>query len=89
VLLVAAGIAPFATLWYFDPLQALQDKGGFQHRDTAKVFGDYAGYVAEKLSDRIRHFFTINEFQSFTDAGHRGAATRVGGGVVRVEMAPV
>lgn len=28
--------------------------------------------MAEKLSDRVRHFFTINEFKSFTEAGYRG-----------------
>ena len=70
--LVAAGIAPFATLYHWDLPQALQDKGGWQNRDVTKAFADYAGYVAEKLSDRIGHFFTINEFRSFTEAGYRG-----------------
>jgi beta-glucosidase len=70
--LVAAGIAPFATLFHWDLPQALQDKGGWQNRDIPKAFADYAGYVAEKLSDRIHHFFTINEFKSFTEAGYRG-----------------
>src|SRR5262245_14725882 len=58
----AAGIEPFATLYHWDLPQALQDKGGWQKRDTAQAFADYAGYVAEKLGDRIGHFFTINEF---------------------------
>jgi beta-glucosidase len=71
--LLAAGIEPFATLYHWDLPQALQDRhGGWQSRETAKAFGDYAGYVAEKLSDRIRHFFTINEFRSFTEAGYHG-----------------
>lgn len=70
--LVAAGIAPFPTLYHWDLPQALQDKGGWQNRDTSKAFADYAGYVAEKLSDRVHHFFTINEFRSFTEAGYRG-----------------
>jgi beta-glucosidase len=70
--LVAAGIAPFPTLYHWDLPQALHDKGGWQNRDIAKAFGDYAGYVAEKLSDRVNHFFTINEFRSFTQAGYRG-----------------
>src|SRR5690606_16395830 len=69
----SAGIEPFATLYHWDLPQALQDKyKGWQSRDTAKAFGDYAGYVAEKLSDRVRHFFTINEFRSFTEAGYQG-----------------
>ena len=71
--LLEAGIEPFATLYHWDLPQALQDKhNGWQSRDTAEAFGEYAGYVAEKLSDRIRHFFTINEFRSFTEAGYHG-----------------
>jgi beta-glucosidase len=68
--LVAAGIEPFPTLYHWDLPQALQDKGGWQNRDTAKAFGDYAGYMAEKLSDRVHHFFTLNEFRSFVDMSH-------------------
>jgi beta-glucosidase len=86
--LVAAGLAPFPTLYHWDLPQALQDRGGWQSRDTARAFADYAGYVAEKLSDRVRHFFTINEFRSFTDGGYRGADVQVGVGVIRLEAAP-
>src|SRR5262245_49387978 len=50
--LIEARIAPFATLYHWDLPQALQDKGGWQNRDTAQAFADYAGAVAEKLSDR-------------------------------------
>jgi len=71
--LLTNGIEPFATLYHWDLPQALQDKyRGWQSRDTAKVFGDYAAYVSEKLSDCVRHFFTINEFRSFTEAGYKG-----------------
>src|SRR5262245_1488283 len=86
--LVAAGIAPFPTLYHWDLPQALQDKGGWQNRDTAKAFGDYAAYMAEKLSDRVGRFFTLNEFRNFTDTGYRGLEVKVGGGVVRLENAP-
>jgi len=87
--LVAAGVEPFPTLYHWDLPQALQDKNkGWQSRDTAKAFADYAGYLAEKLSDRVHHFFTINEFRSFTDGGYRGAEVQVGGGVIRLEAAP-
>ena len=62
-------IAPYITLFHWDLPQALP--GGWQSRDTAKAFADYAGYVSRRLSDRVGHFFTINEFASFTDAGYQ------------------
>jgi beta-glucosidase len=68
--LLANGIAPFATLYHWDLPQALQDRGGWESRDTANAFADYSGYVAGKLSDRIRHFFTINEFTTFVELGY-------------------
>jgi beta-glucosidase len=68
--LVANGIAPFPTLYHWDLPQALQDRGGWETRDTAEAFADYAGYVAEKLSDRARHFFTLNECAAFVELGH-------------------
>jgi beta-glucosidase len=68
--LLANGIEPFATLYHWDLPQALQDKGGWQSRAIPEAFGDYAGYVAEHLSDRVRHFFTINEFSSFVEIGY-------------------
>jgi beta-glucosidase len=87
--LQAAGIEPFATLYHWDLPQALQDKHkGWQSRDTAMAFADYAGYVAEKLSDRVRHFFTINEFSSFVEMGYHGVNMTIGDRVVRLEAAP-
>jgi beta-glucosidase len=70
--LLANGIEPFATLYHWDLPQALQDKGGgWASRDTAQAFGEYAGYVAERLTDRVRHIFTINEFGAFMELGYR------------------
>jgi beta-glucosidase len=68
--LLSNGITPFATLYHWDLPQALQQRGGWQSRDTAQAFADYAGYVSEKLTDRVRHFFTINEFSAFIDLGY-------------------
>ena len=68
--LLANAIAPFPTLYHWDLPQALQDRGGWEARDTAEAFADYAGYVAEKLSDRARHFFTLNECATFIELGH-------------------
>src|SRR5262245_58109381 len=79
--LKAAGIEPFATLYHWDLPQVLEDKNkGWQSRDTAKAFADYAGYMAEQLGDRVKHFFTINEFRSFVEGGYQGIDVQVGGG---------
>ncbi|HEY1657742.1 MAG TPA: GH1 family beta-glucosidase [Candidatus Sulfotelmatobacter sp.] len=67
--LLANGIAPFVTLFHWDLPQALP--GGWQSRDTSKAFGDYAGYVAKHLSDRVGHFFTTNELVCFTDLSYK------------------
>jgi beta-glucosidase len=70
--LLANGIQPFATLYHWDLPQALQDHGGgWESRDTSKAFADYAGYVAERLTDRVKHIFTINEFGAFVELGYR------------------
>jgi beta-glucosidase len=66
----ANGIAPFATLYHWDLPQALQDRGGWENRDTAKAFADYAGFVADKLSDRVQRFFTLNECAAFVELGY-------------------
>lgn len=63
--LLRAGIQPFCTLFHWDLPQKLQDKGGWQSRDTAEAFAEYAGLIAARLSDRISHFMTTNEISSF------------------------
>jgi beta-glucosidase/6-phospho-beta-glucosidase/beta-galactosidase len=86
--LIAAGIAPFATLYHWELPQALEDRGGWRSRHTCQAFADYAGYVAEGLGDRVGHFFTINEFRSFVDMGHHGKEVQVPGGTMTIRLAP-
>lgn len=59
--LLAAGIAPFATLYHWDLPQALEDRGGWAARATVDAFADYADAVTRRLGDRVRHWMTINE----------------------------
>ena len=69
--LLANGIEPFATLYHWDLPQALQDRGGgWESRETSEAFGKYAGYVAQHLTDRVKHIFTINEFGAFMELGY-------------------
>lgn len=83
-----AGIEPFATLYHWDLPQALEDRGGWRSRDTARAFADYAGFVTHRLGDRVKRFFTLNELQNFVDMGHRGRETVVQGRTVQIELAP-
>lgn len=69
--LLEAGIEPYCTLYHWDLPQALQDKGGWESRDTAAAFADYSGYVARHLSDKIKHFMTMNEMRSFVEQGYQ------------------
>jgi len=79
--LLSSGVEPFATLYHWDLPQRVQDRyGGWQSKETAKAFADYAGYVAGQLGDRVKHFFTINEFRSFVEGGYQGFDVQVGGG---------
>jgi beta-glucosidase len=67
--LLANGIEPYVTLFHWDLPQALPN--GWQSRDTAKAFADYAAYVSKRLSDRVSRFFTTNEFVCFTDLSYK------------------
>lgn len=67
--LLAHNITPYVTLFHWDTPAALP--GGWQNRDTAKAFADYAAYTTSKLGDRVKHWMTTNEFVCFTDLGYR------------------
>jgi beta-glucosidase len=76
--LLEAGIEPFCTLYHWDLPQTLQDRGGWENRDTAKLFADYAGYTAGKLSDKVHQFMTMNEMRTFVELGY-GTGTHAPG----------
>jgi beta-glucosidase len=59
--LLARGITPFATLYHWDLPQALQDRGGWAHRDIVPAFADYTNAVVHRLGDRVVRWITHNE----------------------------
>ncbi|MFC6080611.1 GH1 family beta-glucosidase [Sphaerisporangium aureirubrum] len=63
------GIAPMATLFHWDLPQALQDAGGWENRDTAERFAEYAEIMFDALD--IRDWLTINEPKTVVDCGYR------------------
>ncbi|WP_396452993.1 GH1 family beta-glucosidase [Actinomadura sp.] len=59
--LLAAGIAPAATLYHWDLPQPLEDAGGWMERDTAYRFAEFSYLAAERLADRVDMWITLNE----------------------------
>jgi beta-glucosidase len=59
--LLAAGIAPFPTLYHWDLPQALEDEGGWTARSTAEAFVPFVEAVVDRLGDRIARWTTHNE----------------------------
>ncbi|WP_431932110.1 GH1 family beta-glucosidase [Micromonospora sp. RP3T] len=64
------GIAPMATLFHWDLPQALQDHGGWENRDTAERFADYADAVFRALGERVPVWLTINEPKTVVQNGY-------------------
>ncbi len=54
-------IKPYLCLFHWDLPQALQDKGGWANRDTARLFAEYARVVAHHFGDRLDVIITHNE----------------------------
>ena len=66
----ARGIAPMATLFNWDTPQWVQDLGGWENRDTARRFADYAHTVAQALGDRVDTYCTVNEPKTVVQCGY-------------------
>jgi beta-glucosidase len=70
--LCEAGIKPNATLDHWDLPQALQDSGGWESRDSASWFADYARAMFERLGDRVAMWATHNEPFVVSAGGYGG-----------------
>lgn len=64
------GLKPFATLYHWDLPSALQREGGWQNRDIARWFADYALLVAKHFGDRLEATATLNEPWCTAFLGH-------------------
>lgn len=68
--LLARGIQPWITLYHWDMPQALQDEGGWLNPQSPVWFEQYTRAVIERYSDRVFHWFTLNEPAIFLGLGH-------------------
>ena len=64
------GVEPFITMYHWELPYELYKKGGWLNRDIAEWFGEYAKLIAERFSDRVKYFFTLNEPQCFVGLGY-------------------
>ena len=71
-------IEPYITLYHWDLPVELHYKGGWLNREVSEWFVEYAGIVAEKFSDRVKKFITINEPQCIIGLGY-GTGTKAPG----------
>lgn len=68
--LKARGIRAFATLNHWDLPQGLQERGGWNDRDTVHRFVDYARHVQARIGDRLDGLTTHNEPWVVAVLGH-------------------
>lgn len=59
--LIASGIEPFIALFHFDMPWEMQRVGGFENREVAEAYKDYAATCFRLFGDRVKHWFTFNE----------------------------
>ena len=59
--LLERGVTPFPTLYHWELPVEVEAAGGWLQRDTADRFADYTALVADRLGDRVRSWYTLNE----------------------------
>ena len=62
-------IEPYITLYHWELPYEIYKRGGWMNPQIVEWFGEYAKLVAERFSDRVTHFFTLNEPQCFVGLG--------------------
>ncbi|MCC5822501.1 MAG: beta-glucosidase [Planctomycetes bacterium] len=67
--LLARGVDPWVTLYHWDMPACLQHRDGWLNPESPKWFAEYTAAVVDRLSDRITHWFTLNEPQIFLGLG--------------------
>ena len=68
--LLEHGIRPFVTLYHWDLPLALHRRGGWLNDDMPEWFAQYTRVVAQRLGDRVKDYFTINEPQCILGLGY-------------------
>ncbi len=67
--MLAKGIEPWVTLYHWDLPLSLHEQGGWLDSRSHQWFEEYTRAVVERYSDRVTHWFTLNEPQIFLGLG--------------------
>lgn len=67
--LLANDIEPYITMYHWELPYELYKRGGWMNPQIVEWFGEYAKLLAERFSDRVKYFFTLNEPQCFVGLG--------------------
>ena len=54
-------IEPYITLYHWELPYELYKCGGWMNPQIVEWFGEYVKLVAERFSDRVTHYFTLND----------------------------
>ena len=54
-------IIPLVTMFHFDMPQALEERGGWEKRESIDWFVNFAKVMYENFGDRVKYWLTINE----------------------------
>lgn len=73
--LLENGVTPWVTIYHWELPAVLESRwGGWRDKRTAHALARFAGYVTEHISDRVKHFFTLNEIGCFTSGSYGAGA---------------
>ena len=67
--LLANDIESYITMYHWELPYELYKRGGWMNPQIVEWFGEYAKLLAERFSDRVKYFFTLNEPQCFVGLG--------------------
>ena len=68
--LLKNNITPYVTLFHWDYPFELYKRGGWLNPDSSDWFAEYVKVIVNRFSDRINHWFTLNEPQCHIILGH-------------------
>ncbi len=67
--LLDAGITPHIMLYHWNYPLELFRRGGWMNPDSSDWFAEYAKFAVERFSDRVKHWYTLEEEPCFIGLG--------------------